>query len=66
VEKILLSLLMGVYTLHFERIIHRDIKPLNIFVSGEAGILSFYLGMNYSFNFFLIFTLKETMVYHYM
>jgi serine/threonine protein kinase len=32
VEKILLSLLLGVYALHFEGIIHRDIKPANFFV----------------------------------
>jgi serine/threonine protein kinase len=35
VERILLSLLIGVYALHFEGIIHRDIKPANIFVSKD-------------------------------
>jgi serine/threonine protein kinase len=52
VEEILLSLLMGVYTLHFEGIIHRDIKPLNIFFSDKLDSLSFQLGMNYSFKYF--------------
>jgi serine/threonine protein kinase len=48
VEEILLSLLLGVYALHFEGIIHRDIKPANIFVERDnmkfcLGFFSFYL-----------------------
>jgi serine/threonine protein kinase len=50
VEKILLSLLSGVYALHSEGIIHRDIKPANIFVGSDN--LEFYLG-------FLFFYLKR-------
>jgi RIO-like serine/threonine protein kinase len=49
VEEILLSLLLGVYVLHFEGIIHRDIKPANIFVNDIffcLGFLSFYLKYN--------------------
>jgi serine/threonine protein kinase len=51
VETILLSLLLGVYVLHFEGIIHRDIKPANIFVGTNnllfcLGFLSFYLEYN--------------------
>jgi serine/threonine protein kinase len=51
VEIILLSLLLGVYALHFEGIIHRDIKPANIFVRSDnlkfcLGFLFFYLKYN--------------------
>jgi serine/threonine protein kinase len=43
VERILLSLLLGVYALHFEGIIHRDIKPANIFVNDILFCLGFLL-----------------------
>jgi NIMA (never in mitosis gene a)-related kinase len=46
VEVILLSLLLGVYVLHFEGIIHRDIKPGNIFVKDNA---LFCLGFSFFF-----------------
>jgi serine/threonine protein kinase len=46
VEKILLSLLLGVYVLHFEGIIHRDIKHPNIFVDDNNF---FYLGFFFLF-----------------
>jgi serine/threonine protein kinase len=45
VEKILLSLLLGVYALHFEGIIHRDIKPANIFVGHDNKF--FCLGLSF-------------------
>jgi serine/threonine protein kinase len=47
VERILLSLLFGVYVLHFEGIIHRDIKPANIFVGNDN--IKFYLGFFFFF-----------------
>jgi serine/threonine protein kinase len=43
VERILLSLLLGVYALHFEGIIHRDIKPANIFINDFFFCLGFLL-----------------------
>jgi serine/threonine protein kinase len=47
VEKILLSLLLGVYVLHFEGIIHRDIKPANIFVDDNVFFcLGFFFFLN--------------------
>jgi serine/threonine protein kinase len=47
VELILLSLLLGVYVLHFKGIIHRDIKPANIFIGSDN--LLFCLGFLFFF-----------------
>jgi serine/threonine protein kinase len=49
VEKILLSLLLGVYYLYFEGIVHRDIKPRNVFVKDEESF--FALGLFFSLLF---------------
>jgi serine/threonine protein kinase len=53
VERILLSLLLGVYTLHFEGIIHRDIKSANIFVDSNN-----YFNLGFFFFFLFIYLFK--------